>query len=434
MTKVMKKLGAALLSFALVLTMMPFLAMPAAAATDVFTVTLNDATVGTITDEWMQDNNVGPQIFPSLTKKGSKYVIAEGPALSSIFNETIGISDIGELPNALIEYKATAEETAKNPISGRDLANAVSVIKTVDEKGAEVDFDSTANVFVAKYAGASDVEPVLAFRESKAYATYDDAKAALDDESWKSDATDNVQPYVGGNLVKEADLQVKKDGAPIDVSVNFTGKFVLTGKSIINIKLDAPTGPEKGSFTLKVGENLKITPKYTTTEASVIYGEGTYCTWESDPNYLTDDPQAEGVFKAVAPGKTKVLFKVEKDVGQDTIEVATLGEWDITISAPVAPAKPKPAKPASLKATNVKKKTAKLVWGKAANAEGYEVYRSLKKTKGFKKVATVTNTTYKNKKLKKGKTYYFKVKSYNVVNGKKVYSAFSKVVKVKIKK
>ena len=40
---------------------------------------------------------------------------------------------------------------------------------------------------------------------------------------------------------------------------------------------------------------------------------------------------------------------------------------------------------------------------------------------------------YTNKKLTSKKTYYYKVRAYRVVNGKKVYSGYSKVKGVKIK-
>ena len=38
-----------------------------------------------------------------------------------------------------------------------------------------------------------------------------------------------------------------------------------------------------------------------------------------------------------------------------------------------------------------------------------------------------------NKKLKKGKRYYFKVRAYRTVNGKKVYSSYSAVKSVRVK-
>ena len=62
---------------------------------------------------------------------------------------------------------------------------------------------------------------------------------------------------------------------------------------------------------------------------------------------------------------------------------------------------------------------------------------------GYKKVKTVT-VTKKNKKkktlsliqkkLKKKKTYYYKIRYYKKLNGRNVYSEFSAVKKVKIKK
>ena len=68
-------------------------------------------------------------------------------------------------------------------------------------------------------------------------------------------------------------------------------------------------------------------------------------------------------------------------------------------------------------------------------SEGYEVYRSTNSKKGFKLIKTVTTleeTTFVNK-TKSKITYYYKVRSYKVVDGKKVYSGYSKVKKIKSK-
>ena len=99
----------------------------------------------------------------------------------------------------------------------------------------------------------------------------------------------------------------------------------------------------------------------------------------------------------------------------------------------------KAAKPALVKTALTAKsggKKATLQWKKVSGAKGYKVYRSLKKGKGYKCIKTVKKAKkvkLVNKKLKSGKRYYYKVRAYRVVSGKKVYSAYSKVKSVKVK-
>lgn len=91
----------------------------------------------------------------------------------------------------------------------------------------------------------------------------------------------------------------------------------------------------------------------------------------------------------------------------------------------------KPGQVRSLKAKNKKRKIVTLTWKKAAGAKKYQIQYS--QSKKFKKAKTKTTgkTSYKVKKLKKKKTYYFRVRAV-AVNGRK--GTWSKKVKVKIKK
>lgn len=68
------------------------------------------------------------------------------------------------------------------------------------------------------------------------------------------------------------------------------------------------------------------------------------------------------------------------------------------------------AKPGSLKLTAGKKKV-KVSFKKVSGANKYEIYRSTKKSKGYKKIKTVSKNTYTDKKVKKGKRYYYKVRA-----------------------
>ena len=51
----------------------------------------------------------------------------------------------------------------------------------------------------------------------------------------------------------------------------------------------------------------------------------------------------------------------------------------------------------------------------------------------YKKIGQTKKVTLTKKKLKKGKTCYFKVRAYKTYKGKKTYGAYTKVIKAKIK-
>ena len=68
----------------------------------------------------------------------------------------------------------------------------------------------------------------------------------------------------------------------------------------------------------------------------------------------------------------------------------------------------------------------RVIDGDKSAAAGYQVWRSTKANKGFKKMITTKKMTYKNtKNLKKGTTYYYRVRAYARVDGKLYFSDFS---------
>lgn len=97
----------------------------------------------------------------------------------------------------------------------------------------------------------------------------------------------------------------------------------------------------------------------------------------------------------------------------------------------------KPGKVKLSSVKNVKGKKAKVTWKKIKGVKGYEIVCGTNKkcTKGKKTVTASASSKSKTiKKLKIGKTYYFKIRAYKVVGETKLYGAWSKVKKVKIKK
>lgn len=100
----------------------------------------------------------------------------------------------------------------------------------------------------------------------------------------------------------------------------------------------------------------------------------------------------------------------------------------IVVSAPAL------VTPSGVKASISKKNVLTVNWNRRKEASGYQVYTSTKQSSGYKRAATITkNTTLTLKKTgyKKGKTYYIKVRSYKILNGKRIYSPFGKVIRVR---
>lgn len=100
------------------------------------------------------------------------------------------------------------------------------------------------------------------------------------------------------------------------------------------------------------------------------------------------------------------------------------------------------AKPAKVKNLNVTVKakksgaTLKFKYKGSSDVKGYEIRYSLKKNKGRKYLTERSSTSFSLNDtdgiFKNGKTYYFHVRSYKKVNGKRAYSAYT-TVKVKVK-
>ena len=140
--------------------------------------------------------------------------------------------------------------------------------------------------------------------------------------------------------------------------------------------------------------------------------------------------------KTVINGKTVTLtnwkdYKVEyknfKNPGVATITVTsrgiTSGSKSITFQI----------RPAQVKNLTFSVKTSNyitLMWDKCVGVTGYEVYRATTKNGTYTKVATIAATSYKNTGLKKGTTYYYKVRAYKTVGSTKIYGNYSTVYPV----
>ncbi len=122
------------------------------------------------------------------------------------------------------------------------------------------------------------------------------------------------------------------------------------------------------------------------------------------------------------------------EAGEATIEITGIGSYGGTVKTKFM-IKPPATTITSLK--NSAKKTVTVKWKKAGSGSGYEIQYGLKKNMKGAKTLTVKRlktTSAKIKNLKKGKTYYVRIRVYKTVKNRKIYSKWSAVKKVKVTK
>ena len=83
-----------------------------------------------------------------------------------------------------------------------------------------------------------------------------------------------------------------------------------------------------------------------------------------------------------------------------------------------------------------KKAAITVSYKKVKNVTAYQIYRAESKNGKFKRITTRSQKRtgkYTSTRLERKHTYYDKNRTYKTVKGKKIYSSFSKIVKVKTK-
>lgn len=201
--------------------------------------------------------------------------------------------------------------------------------------------------------------------------------------------------------------------------------WVSDHPEIIDAKTGKVTRPEKDTM-------VKLTVK---TYYSASFVEET--DFFFDPGPLGDNAAYRSVI---------VMVKGTKQDEVKDSEVATKPSEPVTTPSTTQPTtKPsttKNTKTVKPKKTSIKKlskgkKKFTVTWAKVSGVKGYQIqYSSNKKFKKNNKSVTVTKqktTKATVKKLKSKKKYYVRVRTYKTVNGKKIYSSWSKVKSVKTK-
>lgn len=74
----------------------------------------------------------------------------------------------------------------------------------------------------------------------------------------------------------------------------------------------------------------------------------------------------------------------------------------------------------------------KITWTKMSSVAGYEVYRATSLNGTYKRMARVSSSRnyYIDKSITNGRSYYYYVKAYKTINGKKIYSYSSAIGRI----
>lgn len=201
--------------------------------------------------------------------------------------------------------------------------------------------------------------------------------------------------------------------------------WVSDHPEIIDAKTGKVTRPEKDTM-------VKLTAK---TYYSASFVEET--DFFFDPGPLGDNAAYRSVIVMVK-GTKQDEVKDSKPATKPS-EPATTPSTTQPTTKPSTTKNTKTVKPkkTSIKKLSKGKKKFTVTWAKVSGVKGYQIqYSSDKKFKKNNKSVTVTKqktTKATVKKLKSKKKYYVRVRTYKTVNGKKIYSSWSKVKSVKTK-
>lgn len=201
--------------------------------------------------------------------------------------------------------------------------------------------------------------------------------------------------------------------------------WVSDHPEIIDAKTGKVTRPEKDTM-------VKLTVK---TYYSASFVEET--DFFFDPGPLGDNAAYRSV-SVIVKGTKQDEVKDSKPATKPS-EPATTPSTTQPTTKPSTTKNTETVKPkkTSIKKLSKGKKKFTVTWAKVSGVKGYQIqYSSNKKFKKNNKSVTVTKqktTKATVKKLKSKKKYYVRVRTYKTVNGKKIYSSWSKVKSVKTK-
>ena len=322
-----------------------------------------------------------------------------------------------------VKDQAKVNTKAKREIMGREIAEGI--IKTLDQMNGN---------------GSSEEDKDEDKDDDKVEDEYKENVSKPETTVKTATATGNVNVRKGPST-NYTSLGVLKVGQKVEIlgtdsatgwyKIKYNNGYGYVSNKYLKIDSSNQQSPTLSKPTVKVSSNSYNSNKLSWNKVTGASGyevlratskTGTYKSVKT----ITSGSTVSYTDKSLATGTT-YYYKVRAYRTVDKKKVYS--SYSSVVSA-------KPVlKTPSVKLTSGSKK-ATIKWEKISGASGYEVYRATSKSGKYSKLKTITkNSTvsYVNSSLTKNKTYYYKVRAYRTVNGKKIYSSYSVAKSVKVK-
>ena len=394
-----------------------------------------------LTDEELTMITAAKNAYEQLTAAEEEKFRTENAALVENMDQLIALALT--YPNGQESYQQQfAAEAAQlyaavNPVS-RDTYAAVKVLLDRYEK----EYQSYAEAMAALKVEVNGQEMtfadvITALKEQTAKAEKDIADAAEADQWILSIPTAVTKDNIHEVEADLASLQKYMDSMSEEARSYMWQNAQLALVRTIVADYHVELADKKDTFKASSPQNLKT--KVLNYKTIQVSWTGT----DYADSYNVYRKTGSGNWKKIASGITGVSYKDTKAVTGITYSYtvrAVSYTWGKAVLSNYDRSGVRgKAKLTAVSLTSVKnagKNTVKVSWKKVTGANGYRVYRSTSKngeytSAGFiKKGSTVT---FKDKKVSEGKTYYYKIRAYRIVNGKRVYGPYSAVKSVKAK-
>ena len=235
-----------------------------------------------------------------------------------------------------------------------------------------------------------------------------------------------VKDSKGNTLKKNTDYTVKyssgrKSIGKYCVTVTFKGKYSGTKKLYFTI------GPKATSKITATQSTSAITLKWNKVSGAKGYRVYKYNTKTKKYDKLKD---VTGTSLKISKLKAGTVYKYRVQAYAKKSGTTLWGAKSSVFTTATKPATPK-----ITKLTSKYSGSAYIKWSNVSGENGYEVYYSTSKNKGYTYAGYTSANNVSGTKyyLTSRKTYYFKVRSYKIVSGKYIYSAWSTPKGVKVK-